>query len=184
MKNLPFLIIVVLLLACGGPEPRRPVEVKSGSFFTESVERSKKLLAQEEAQIQAIIKKDTANKYVGSSDGFWYYFETKNDTATYHPKTDDEVVINYNLMTMANDTIYTRQDIGTVRLLVDKEQLFPGLRNAIKVLKEGERATFLFPSSLAYGYHGDGDKITPATPIKSSVDLLQINRNSEIKNQN
>ena len=44
----PLLLLMATgTISCGGPEPRRPVEVRSGSFFTESVERSKKRLAQE-----------------------------------------------------------------------------------------------------------------------------------------
>ncbi len=182
MKYCTVILFLLALAACGGPEPRRPVKVKSGSFFTESVERSKKLLAKEEEAIQKIIARDTANSYSNSASGFWYYLETKSDTATYQPKTNDEVFIVYNIMSLNNDTIYTRDDIGVKQLLVDKEQLFPGMRDAIKLLSEGEQATFLFPSSLAYGYPGDGDRIGPATPIKVSLRLLKINSTNQNRN--
>lgn len=184
MKQLTILLLLFAMVSCGGPEPRKPVKVKSGSYFTESVERSKKLLAKEEAMIKTIIDNDTAIDYSSNPNGFWYHIEVKNDTATYLPKNDDEVIVTYNLMTLNNDTLYSSADIGRVRLMVDKVQLFPGMRSAIKHLKEGERGTFLFPSSLAFGYHGDGEKIAPMTPIKSTVTLLKINRKSEISNQN
>lgn len=171
-------IILILLLvffaACGNPEPRRPVEVRSGSFFKESVERNRALLAEEEKVIQDIISKDTLHTYVASPNGFWYYFETKNDTATYHPKTNDQILFSYNLMTLGNDTIYTAKDIGPTSYVVDKEQLFPGLQNAVKLLKISEKATFVFPSLQAYGYQGDNNSIAPRTPLKSSVELHTI----------
>jgi FKBP-type peptidyl-prolyl cis-trans isomerase len=44
------------------------------------------------------------------------------------------------------------------------------------LLKEGEKATFLFPSSLAFGYHGDNNEIAPNTPIKSSIEILKIEK--------
>ena len=47
-------LLVAIVVSCGGPEPRRPVEVKSGSFYKESIERTKKLLAAEEEAIQEI----------------------------------------------------------------------------------------------------------------------------------
>ncbi len=50
-------LLVVSVTSCGGPEPRRPIEVKSGSFFKESIERTKKLLAEEEKAIQESISK-------------------------------------------------------------------------------------------------------------------------------
>lgn len=171
-------IIVILLLvffaACGNPEPRRPVEVRSGSFFKESVERNRTLLAEEEKVIQDIISKDTLHTYMASPNGFWYYFETKNDTAKYYPKTNDQILFSYNLMTLGNDTIYTAKDIGPTSYVVDKEQLFPGLQNAVKLLKISEKATFVFPSLQAYGYQGDNNSIAPRTPLKSSVELHTI----------
>ena len=56
MKRLFLLLTILGLMSCGGPEPRKPVKVKSGSFFTETVERNKKLLAKEEGIIQELIK--------------------------------------------------------------------------------------------------------------------------------
>lgn len=182
MKHIFLFCLVVCFLACGGSEPRKPIKVKSGSFFTETVERNKKLLAKEETLIQNIIKADTINAYTASANGFWYHYEQKNDSVLYLPKTDDEIILTYNIMTLNNDTIYTHDEIGLVRMLVDKEQLFPGMRGAIKELQEGERATFMFPSSLAYGYHGDNDRIPPLIPIKSSLEIIKINKKTDSLN--
>lgn len=174
MRTILFLFIFALFVNCGGPEPRRPVEVKSGSFFKESVERNKALLAKEEKLINEIIAQDTLHEYTNSPNGFWYYFESKNDTAIYAPKTNDQILFSYNLITFANDTLYSMEGIGPTSYVVDKEQLFPGLQNAVKLLKINERATFLFPSLQAYGYHGDGNRIGPRTPLKSTVELHTI----------
>lgn len=168
------------MVNCGGPEPRKPVEVKTGSFYKESIERNKILIAQEEELIKQIMEKDTVHEYLSSPNGFWYYFETKNDTATYAPKTGDQILFSYNLMSLDNDTIYTAKEIGPTSFVVDKQQLFPGLQNAVKLLKVSEKATFVFPSLQAYGYQGDNKAIGPKTPLKSSVELhtIIINKDS------
>lgn len=175
-------LLGVLFISCGGPEPRRPVEIKSGSFYKESIERTKKLLAAEEKAIQEIISRDTVHEYLSSPNGFWYYYETKNDTATYLPKTGDQILFSYNLMSLGNDTIYTSEEIGPTSHVIDKQQLFPGLQNAVKLLKINEKATFLFPSPLAYGYQGDNKAIGPKTPLKSSVELHTIIINNDSLN--
>ncbi|WP_222984619.1 gliding motility-associated peptidyl-prolyl isomerase GldI [Flagellimonas meishanensis] len=173
--RIPLILFLGLLFwQCGGPEPRKPVEVKSGSFFKESVERSKALLAHEEQMIKEIMANDSVNEYLTSPNGFWYYMESINDTATYTPKPKDQILFSYNLMTLGNDTIYTAEAIGPTSYVVDKEQLFPGLQKAVKLLKINEKATFLFPSLQAYGYQGDGNAIGPKTPVKSSVELHTI----------
>ena len=175
-----YIVCVICCVACGEPEPRRPVTVKSGQFLKASVARNKKLLAQEERMIQDIIQKDTLHEYHASPNGFWYYFETKNDTASYRPQPYDRVQFSYTLMTLQNDTLYSAETLGLVSYIVDKETLFPGLQQAIKLLKVKEKATFLFPSSQAYGYPGDGRAIGPNTPIQCAVALhtLQIHHDS------
>nr|WP_299383826.1 gliding motility-associated peptidyl-prolyl isomerase GldI [Allomuricauda sp.] len=182
MRLLYCVFLAVLLTNCGGPEPRRPVKVKSGSFFKESVERNKALLAQEEAIIQKIIESDSVHQYMTSPNGFWYYFEAKNDSSSYYPQTNDQVLFSYNLMSLDNDTIYSATEIGPTSYVVDKEQMFKGLQAAIKLLKINERASFIFPSLQAYGYHGDGERIGPRTPIKSTVELHTIIINQDSLN--
>ncbi|MCK5442394.1 MAG: gliding motility-associated peptidyl-prolyl isomerase GldI [Maribacter sp.] len=178
MKQILIIGLVLGLVSCVGAEPRRPVKVKSGSFNT-SVERSKKLLALEEGMINQIITEDSLHDYEHSSTGAWYYYEEKNKEATYTPLPDDLVTLTYTIMSFTNDTIYSHKDIGIIKYKVDKQELFPGLRNSIKLLRESETATFLFPSSLAYGYHGDDNKIGINVPIKSTITLLKIEKQQD-----
>lgn len=168
------LCFIFLISGCKGPEPRKPVKVKSGSFFKQSVARNKLLLAEEEKVIKDIIAKDTLHEYVSDPNGFWYYYELKNDTAQYTPKTNDQILFSYNVRTLEDKILYNKQDIGPISYTVDKEQLFPGLQNAVKLLKINERINFIFPSLQAYGYLGDGNAIGPKTPIQASVELYTI----------
>lgn len=178
MRYLLYLILLLSLSYCGQPEPRRAVKVKTGSILKESVERNKALLAYEEELIREIIRKDSNNTYRASGGGTWFHYITKNDTEEYYPQTDDLVTFRYNIISFENDTIYSEEELGTITYKVDKQDLFQGLRNGIKLLKEGESATFLIPSSMAYGYHGDKNKIGINVPIKTTITLLKIDKNS------
>jgi gliding motility-associated peptidyl-prolyl isomerase len=179
MRNLSLLFILLLALACQEPEARRPVKVNSGSFIKESVERNKKLLAEEEALIQQVIQMDSLRSYLPTSTGSWYTYNLKNEVASYTPQTDDLVRFTYSLLTLGNDTIYSFEDIGVQTYKVDKQELFPGLRNSIKLLKEGESATFLYPSSLGYGYLGDKNKIGVNVPLKAVITIIGIEQEQE-----
>ncbi len=46
-----------------------------------------------------------------------------------------------------------------------------GLRDGIKRLHKNETVTFLFPSHMAYGYHGDNKKIGTNEPLMVTVTL-------------
>ncbi|MCM4171338.1 gliding motility-associated peptidyl-prolyl isomerase GldI [Arenibacter sp. TNZ] len=179
MKQFLYIFLITALVSCGGPEPRKPIKVKTGSIIRKSVERNKELLAMEEKQIMEIIKNDSLNTYFSSGIGSWYHYIQKNDNSDYRPQTDDLVTLEYNVISFNKDTIYSKEHVGILTYKVDKQDLFPGLRNSIKLLKENESATFLFPSSLAYGYHGDSNKIGVNAPIKSTITILKIDKQKE-----
>lgn len=179
MKYFLALFCLITISSCGGVEPRKPVKVKSNTFFGGDVKRNKKLLAAEEKMIQEIIAEDSLHLYENSASGSWLYYERKNEDSTTLPQPGDLVTLTYNIMSFNNDTIYSHDDIGIITYKVDKQELFQGLRNAITLLKENETATFLFPSSLAYGYQGDKDRIGVNIPIKSIVSILKIEKQQD-----
>ncbi|MGK4567671.1 hypothetical protein [Flavobacterium sp. 3HN19-14] len=88
-RNILTLIIGVVLISCSQQQARKPVSQTSGSFMKESVERNKKLVAGEEKDIQFVITKDTAHKYIASQKGYWYYYEKQNTGSdTLRPKKE------------------------------------------------------------------------------------------------
>ena len=60
---------------------------------------------------------------------------------------------------------------------MDQQELFSGLREGLKLMKEGESISFIFPSQKAYGYYGDSDKIGPNVPLICDVSLLKLTTN-------
>ena len=176
MKHIIFILLLIGLISCEGPTPRHPVKRKTENSIQASIERSKKLLAHEEALMKQVIAIDSTKRYIQSDTGSWYHYNKKNTTAVYTPQPDDLVTLTYNILSLSNDTIYKMEDIGILKYKVDKQDLFPGLRNSIKLLKENETATFLFPSSLGYGYPGDSDKIGINMPLKSTIAVLKIEK--------
>ncbi|PZD79544.1 gliding motility-associated peptidyl-prolyl isomerase GldI [Mesonia sp. K7] len=181
----PILLLMLSFVACKSPEARKPVTHNSGSFIKESVKRNKKLIAEEEQQIKAIIEKDTVNNYISSSDGFWYYYNQQNFKSSVTPQFGDQVIFEYDISTLEGNPIYTQQEIGLREYYIDQEQLFTGLRQGLKLMKEGETVTFFFPSYNAFGYYGDNDRIGRNIPIKSTVTLKTITlaeNNKENKN--
>lgn len=177
MKILIFNIFLILLVfSCKSPEAREPVSRNSGSFIKEAVERNKKLVAKEEAKIQEMIKEDSANQYISSPNGFWYYYEKQDTTATETPEFGDLVEFDYDIRTLDGETIYSDAEIPTRTYAMDKEELFSGLREGLKLMHEGETITFLFPSHKAYGFYGDKDRIGRNVPIISTVTLHTINK--------
>ncbi len=187
MKYLRYTMILmgILVFGCKPPEARKPVTQNSGSFINESIQRNKQLVAQEEAQILEIIERDSVNEYITSENGFWYYY-TKRATDSLNtntPKFGDVVEFDYSIKSLAGQDIYAEGELATKNYAIDKEELFGGLREGLKLMKEGEVVTFIFPSHKAFGYYGDKNKIGTNIPIITKVTLHLITEETN-KNNN
>ncbi|MDA9069723.1 gliding motility-associated peptidyl-prolyl isomerase GldI [bacterium] len=178
MNKLLTIAILSLVFSCKTPEARRPVSVKTGSFIDASIERNKKLNANEKAFIENLMKQQKID-YIASESGFWYYYNNKVEIDTLKtPDFGDIVNYNYNVKTLNGSTIYSVETIKTQTYAMDKQELFTGLREGLKLMKTGETVTFLFPSQKAYGYYGDENKIGRNTPL-----ICEVTINSIIQNQ-
>jgi len=178
--NKLYLLTLILLafVSCKSPEARHPITVKSGSFIDASVERNKKMNSKEHILIKKIIQQQKDTKYIASAHGFWYAYKTKIEVDSLKtPKFGDVVNYNYNVKAINGAVIYTTEELKPQTYVIDKEELFTGLREGLKLMKTGETVTFLFPSQKAYGYYGDGDKIGRNTPLICEVTLNAISEN-------
>ncbi len=163
--------ISILCFSCKSPEARMPESVQSGSFLKESAERNKKLNELERNHIKEIIKSNPDKTYIASESGFWYYYNTKIESDSVKPQFGDVVDFDYNTSNIEGVEIYPKVNKSYV---MDKEELFTGLREGLKLLKPTETATFIFPSQKAFGYYGDDNKIGTNIPLICEVTLNTI----------
>ena len=79
---------------------------------------------------------------------------------------------------MNNQIIYSKEELKPQIYLVDKQNIMMGLRDGIKLMKKGETVTFLFPSHMGFGYHGDDNKIQSNVPLICTVELKDIKKDT------
>jgi len=174
MNRIILLILAIFLFGCKSPEARPPISQSSGTFIKESAERNKKLFEREQKQIESIISTQEETEFQTSKSGFWYYYNTKIEEESVHPKFGDIVNFNYNIKDLNGKIIYSETELKTQNYAMDQQELFTGLREGLKLMKAGETVTFLFPSQKAYGYYGDEDRIGTNIPIICEVTINMI----------
>lgn len=178
MKKITYLLFIFIgllqLTSCKEPQARRPISQSSGTFLKESAERNKKLIKGEEGRIDSIIKSNPKIKYLASQKGYWYHYEIKSENDTILPKKGDITSFDYEVKDLNGNVIYTQEELKTQTYIVDKQNIMMGLRHGIKLMKKTEKVTFLFPSHMAYGYHGDNNKIGTNEPLICTVTLNKI----------
>lgn len=171
-KSIVICLVALSLIACKQQQQARmPISHSSGVFMKESVERNKKLIKEEEKIIDSIIKSDTVVKYIPSQKGYWYSYVTKNEKDTLRPRKGDVAFFTYDVKDLSGKVIYTEAELKPQTYLVDKQDIMLGLMKGIKIMHKNEKVTFLFPSHIAYGYHGDNNKIGTNQPIICTVTL-------------
>lgn len=181
IKWIVFVVIFAFFVSsCGERQPRRPVSVKTSNvFLKESAKKNKLLLTSEEAIIDSIIKKDSLHTFVDSQHGFKFYYTKQNPDSDYTAVFGDIVIYDYSLSDIQGNVIYQEKTDGNYTYHVEKEELFFGLRSALKILKEGESGVFFFPSEVAYGYRGDKNKIENNQPIIANIEVFKIEKQQD-----
>ncbi|TRX39758.1 gliding motility-associated peptidyl-prolyl isomerase GldI [Flavobacterium restrictum] len=164
-------------------EARKPLSHSSGSFMKKSIVRNKKLIAGEEEQIQAIIKHNPKTKFLASTKGYWYSYATRNTLDSLTPKKGDVALFDYEVKDLKGHLIYSQTELSPQTYYVDKQDIMMGLRDGIKLMRKKEKVTFLFPSHIAYGYHGDSKKIGTNQPLLCVVTLRDFMDEKQFKKQ-
>ncbi|MBF0693481.1 MAG: gliding motility-associated peptidyl-prolyl isomerase GldI [Flavobacterium sp.] len=185
LQILSLTALAMLMASCSQQQPqaRKPVSYSSGTFLRESVERNKKLIASEEDKIDSIIKSEPANKYYSSSKGYWYTYHIRNEKDTLRPKRGDIAYFDYEVSDLDGNVIYSEVQLKPQTYYVDKQNIMMGLRDGIKLMRKNERVTFLFPSHIAYGYHGDNNRIGHNEPLMCTVTLHDFEPEPKVADQ-
>ena len=182
LKKLVYIIFFsTFIVSCKSPEARRPVQSHSGTFIKESAERNKKIYDEEKSFIEKLIAKDSTNDYISSTNGFWYYYNKRDTTSTEMPDMGDVVQFSYNIKDLNGNEIISEKENGLQQYKVDQsnQELISGVREGIKLMKEGETVTFLFPSYKAFGYYGIEEKLGTNIPVQSTITLHSIEQSNE-----
>ena len=176
-RNIVLVLFAVFVISCQSKqEARRPVAYASGSFIKQSAERNKLIFEDQEAKFKALIKQNPNTKFIASQYGFYYSYSKKDTLKTALPVNGDFVYFDYEVRNIKLKTIYPVDKFKNRQYQVEKENIMSGLREGLKLLREGDIATFYFQSQFAYGYHGDNDKIQPNTPLIIKVTVNKIVR--------
>jgi len=171
----------MLLVSCKGPDARHPLQSNSGTFIKESANRNKEIYDKEKNFIETLIAKDSSRTYFSSENGFWYYYNKRDTTQAQKPEIGDLVKFTYNIKDFNGNNILSEEDNGLQHYKIDQsnQELISGIREGIKLMKEGETVTFLLPSYKAYGYYGIEKKLGTNIPVQSTITLHSIEHLNE-----
>lgn len=165
---------VFVINACSEQQGRRPKSPVSSEKINEAIELHSQLVSRENARIQKFIKNDSLQKYQNSQKGFWYRYLHKKEGGRL-VKKGDKVTFEQTIFSLNGALLYAAEELGIQNYVVDQEYVMKGVREGIKLMKEGEEMLFVLPSFMAYRSTGDKNgRIGSNEPIVMKIKLTKI----------
>jgi FKBP-type peptidyl-prolyl cis-trans isomerase len=165
------LLVIILLVSSCKQHPQLP------SNRPQPDEEQENLIALNQAIVSD--ESDKIERYIAQNHlplkkdslGFWCSPDLIGSVST--PKAEQSVTYQYRISLLDGHPCYSNLNSSrktTIRL--GKGESFSGLDLAIRKMKVGEQADFIFPSILAFGVSGDGHRIPPYSPLVCTIKLM------------
>lgn len=97
------------------------------------------------------------------------YFVQTTTTTNAQVKSGDVVSVKYTGK-LLNDKQF---DTGEIQVRVGAGGVIKGFEEGVSLLRIGEKATLIFPSSLGYGTQGSGSTIRPYSPLVFDIEIVK-----------
>ena len=107
---------------------------------------------------------------IESPSGFWYQIIEPGEGNYFIDA--DRVIMDYECSLLDGTECYSSTTLGPKELILGRSVMEPGMNMALRLLKPGAEAIFIFPPFLGYGLLGDGNKIPSRAVIVYYVNIL------------
>ena len=151
--------------------PKKEVEEKRENQKKQYEEMLEAMKIAEDSLLTDYIKKNNI-KAKPTKSGL-YYIPQKAGTGKKAEK-GKTVSVNYVGKFLDGTVFDSSEGRGPLDLTIGAGMVIPGWEEGIALMKEGEKALMVLPSSIAYGDKGAGQIIPPYTPLVFEVELIKV----------
>ena len=167
MKKILFFYFILILVSCDGDKKVEKPKITKHIIDSMVENLEIKYNKMEDDRIRDYISRH--EPMVKTKMGFWYVVNEKNEKGR-EIKDGDIVKYKRDISLCNSDTLY--KDVNIIKIGQGSE--ISGMHQALKLLRNGEKATFIFPSFLAHGLLGDLEKIPPKSELVYKVEIIDI----------
>ncbi len=173
MKKIIFFLIAISVLFSCKKEQNKNKNIDWTEVNKKLENVNKYLVLEDRDRIETYIKRQNWNM-TETKTGFWYeiYQHGKGDSV----KTDDIVSLKYEIEGLDGTHYYSSDSLGLLQFKVGMGGVISGLEHGILLLRQGDKARFVFPPFLAYGLLGDDNKIPPRTILVYKIEVVNLQK--------
>lgn len=167
------LAVCIALISCNGcSEKKGAVEPNLQEVQLDLIKQAKKDHERETKSIKTFIE---AKKWpmleTKSGLHYWIY---ENGTGS-QANLEDRVFVSYHITLLDGTECYQTTDANPKQFVVGMDNVETGLHEALQLMKVGDKAKFILPSHLAFGFTGDSGKIPKGASVVYDIHLLKLN---------
>lgn len=165
-------LFVFALVSCG--EEEKPAEKEITWSKEQSTDLNKELAAREKIDIQLFI--DRHPKWNMTETGSGLYFYKYEEGTGIEAKSGTLAQVQFDISLLDGTKCYSTGADEVEEFIIDHSHVETGVQEAIKLMREGDKAKMIIPSHLAHGLTGDFNKIPPLTALVIDLQLYKIVR--------
>ena len=172
MKNCCKYLIPLLLIAffaCGEKTPKQQNPVSKSEMKNSMETANRYLLNEEEEDIANYIKRHGLEM---TSTGTGLRYQIMKQGSNKRIEKGERVTLEYELHSIAGDLIYSSDNDGVKSFVVGEGGVESGLEEAMNYLHQGDVAKLIIPYHLAYGLHGDDDRIPEYATLVYTIKII------------
>ena len=172
MRNLCKYLILMLLLvlfSCDEKKPKQQLPVTKSEMKNSMEKANRYLLNEEEEDIENYVKRHGLTM-TSTSTGLRY--QILKQVSEQKIEKGEQVTLEYELHSIAGDLIYSSENDGVKSFVVGEGTVESGLDEAMTYLHRGDVAKLIIPFHLAYGLHGDDDRIPEYATLVYTIKII------------
>lgn len=157
MNKYKCLVLLLLVVVCACNEsPKKPVEVSKQEMKQSMETANRYLLNEEEEEIDSYVCRHGLEM---KQTGTGLRYQVLKQGAGKKIESGDIVSLEYQLHSLKGELIYSSENDGVKTFKVGDGSVETGLDEAVTYLHYGDAAKLIIPYHLAFGLHGDDDRI-------------------------
>ena len=164
------LLLLVSVFSCE-EKPQEPTIPVSKNEMKNSMETANRYLVNEEEEDIENYMKRHGLDMVSTGTGLRYQILKRNSDVRI--EKGEEVTLEYELHSVAGDLLYSSEKDGLKSFVVGNGEVESGLDEAMTYLHRGDIAKLIIPNHLAYGLHGDEDRIPEYATLVYTIKVLE-----------
>lgn len=166
-------MLLIFLFSCNNTNNQEKVKNNKADINKNLEDANSLYLKSEDLQIEDYIKRHAwdATK-TGTGLRYFIYSNGSGD------KVEENSIIRYHYkINLLNGWLCEEStNTGPVEIKIGSDNIISGLEEGLRLLRAGDKAKFIVPSHLAYGWIGDSKNIPARAVLVYDINVLQVRK--------